>query len=83
MGSNPTWATEFFNNSVGHFSVGYHHSCCPEDGSNISATCEWDVISCYDPTPMALSLFDLRNELLENGPFSCITSGLKSWDKFE
>ena len=23
--SNPTLATEFFNNSVGHFSVGYHH----------------------------------------------------------
>ena len=35
VGSNPTWATEFFNNSVGHFSVGYHHWCCPEDGSNI------------------------------------------------
>ena len=28
VGSNPTWATEFFNNSVGHFSVGYHHWCC-------------------------------------------------------
>ena len=27
-------ATEPFNNSVGHFSVGYHHWCCPEDGSN-------------------------------------------------
>ena len=25
VGSNPIWATEFFNNSVGHFSVGYHH----------------------------------------------------------
>ena len=35
VGSNPTWATEFFNNSVGHFSVGYHHWCCPEDGSNV------------------------------------------------
>ena len=37
VGSNPTWATEFFNNSVGHFSVGYHHWCCPEDGSNIES----------------------------------------------
>ena len=27
VGSNPTWATEFFKNSVGHFSVGYHHWC--------------------------------------------------------
>ena len=59
VGSNPTWATEFFNNSVGHFSVGYRHWCCPEDGSNIESK-HWlhpgEIVSLHDVTGITCAM---------------------------
>ena len=66
VGSNPTWATEFFNDSVGHFSVGYHHWCCPEDGSYIKELVFPIFRSSFALLPL-LTLFRWANSLKFGG----------------
>ena len=59
VGSNPTWATEFSIIQLVIISVGYHHWCCPEDGSNIESK-HWfhpgEIVSLHDVTNITCAM---------------------------
>ena len=75
VGSNPTWATEFSIIQLVIVSVGYHHWCCPEDGSNI----RWYLLLRFTHGKEAVKEFELLIELIlvNNLNYSHHWSGMK------